>query len=255
MTEPTAGIRRALSSAELDTLDSAMAATTSTAELVSTLIATLYDQLLTGTGRSFADYSRAQQLRPGDFAIPTRQWEVIASMACAHAQRWGAGVTIAMDLISLLPATYSDPDAPGPSHLQADDDERISELQLTRSARTVITGCEDYLRVMAGYYGANARCYRDAARSWHHQLVGLLAGAFGSPTRITADGPLSLHAAAPALHYGVIFHGVARRCLSPGCDARIADDGTVSGHAVADHEHQPSYPLGAPQPGTWSMHS
>jgi hypothetical protein len=43
-----------------------------------------------------------------------------------------------------------------------------------------------------------------------------------------------------------------------GCKATIRDDGTVhqpNEPTTDDHEHLPSYPVGAPQPGNWSLHS
>jgi hypothetical protein len=57
----------------------------------------------------------------------------------------------------------------------------------------------------------------------------------------------------------VIFHEARRVCTVAGCPAVIGDDGTASATpsrtVVAEHEHQPSYPLGSTQPGDWSAHT
>ena len=88
----------------------------------------------------------------------------------------------------------------------------------------------------------------------------------GAETSVQRDGPFSLYVTTSSgLVYGVIFHGEPRRCITtPGCTA-VADDDPHDPatlvwrpgptDAVLPHEHQPSYPAGAPQPGTWTAHS
>ena len=84
---------------------------------------------------------------------------------------------------------------------------------------------------------------------------------FGADTRVHRDGDLSLLVTTGSgFTYGLIFHGATRRCTAgDGCTATIADDGTAhppwSTAVIADHVHQPSFPLDAPRPGSWSMHS
>ncbi len=60
--------------------------------------------------------------------------------------------------------------------------------------------------------------------------------------------------------YGIIFHRVRRCCTHPGCAALIHSDGSTSTYQHDDRaclrgKHIPSYPLDAPAPGTWSVHS
>jgi hypothetical protein len=82
----------------------------------------------------------------------------------------------------------------------------------------------------------------------------------GADTRVHRDGDLVLVHTGSGLTYGQIFHGATRHCTAgDGCTATIAEDGTA--HAlyatavIAEHQHQPSFPLDAPRPGSWSFHS
>jgi hypothetical protein len=92
-------------------------------------------------------------------------------------------------------------------------------------------------------------------------LSRLLSLGFGADTRVHRDGTLNLLVnTGSGFTYGLIFHGVTRRCTAgDGCTAAIADDGTAhtlrSTAVLAGHVHQPSFPLDAPRPGSWSLHS
>jgi hypothetical protein len=82
----------------------------------------------------------------------------------------------------------------------------------------------------------------------------------GAETFVTAEGCLSLLiTTSSGLVWAVIFHRDRRVCTVAACPAVIDDDGTVSAiparPVVAEHEHQPSYPLDAAPPGEWSAHS
>jgi hypothetical protein len=75
------------------------------------------------------------------------------------------------------------------------------------------------------------------------------------------DGDLSLlvHTSG-GYTFAVIFHGDARHCTAgDGGTALIADDGTAHApyatSAVADHDHEPSFGLETPRPGSWGVHS
>jgi hypothetical protein len=79
-------------------------------------------------------------------------------------------------------------------------------------------------------------------------------------THVACDGALSLYVSTGSgLVFGLIFHGAHRHCTAKDCHTMIRDDGTCypshTDAPVLDHEHTPSYPLDAPQPGTWSFHS
>jgi hypothetical protein len=84
--------------------------------------------------------------------------------------------------------------------------------------------------------------------------------AFGATTQITRDGPLSLLITSTGHTYALIFHPDPRVCTNRGCGAVIDDNGNAhpprTGTAPCpDDQHHPAYPLDAPQPGTWSLHS
>jgi hypothetical protein len=83
----------------------------------------------------------------------------------------------------------------------------------------------------------------------------------GADTRVSKDGKLSLLVrSGSGLVYAIIFHPDQRRCTRPGCPAVINDDGRAWTYRpelprCPDDRHEPSYPVDAPAPGTWSFHS
>ncbi|WP_344515768.1 hypothetical protein [Dactylosporangium maewongense] len=165
-----------------------------------------------------------------------------------------------------MPSTYNDPDIAAPDLTVRDYRPDRYRIDVTRQAADEITACEQHLQTLADAYGTDSDRYRSALASWHRHLAGLFSTSRGAETSVQRDGPLSLYVTASSgFVYGVIFHGEQRRCTAPGCPA-VADDDpqhptaviwrpAPTAASVLDHEHQPSYPAGAPQPGIWSAHS
>jgi hypothetical protein len=127
-------------------------------------------------------------------------------------------------------------------------------------ATDVIAACDRRLEALGAYFGRESPEYRAALATWHHQLSRLFSMSMGADTHISRDGDLSLLVrTGSGLVFGIIFHGVGRRCTTDGCTVTIRDDGTAypaySGAPALDHRHTPSYPLDAPRPGEWSFHS
>jgi len=77
----------------------------------------------------------------------------------------------------------------------------------------------------------------------------------GDNTHISRDDALSLSVRTGCGNtYGVTFRGYSRRCAAAeDCTAVITDAGVAAGphpwSVVADHQHVPSFPIGAPRPG------
>jgi hypothetical protein len=260
MTEPTGGpLRRILTDTELATLYAAIDAAGDTAALVTAVITGVYTILLDGTGQAWNSHGPADPVDPTAHAIPATQWHAIAEAATRRAEAWGSAAHIGLDLANLMPSTYDDPDLPAPLRSRTDHRPDHYDLRLHRTAIEVIAACETHLAALSEHYGADSRIAQDAERSWHHALAGLLGPGAGTPRHISGDGPLSLYISSPAFDYGIVFHGARRHCLTDGCYAVLTDDGSASPSfpegPMLEHRHAPSYPIGAPQPGTWSMHS
>ncbi|GAA1577226.1 hypothetical protein GCM10009827_118830 [Dactylosporangium maewongense] len=182
----------------------------------------------------------------------------------AHA--FGTAVGVGQSLSKVMPSTYNDPDIAAPDLTVRDYRPDRYRIDVTRQAADEITACEQHLQTLADAYGTDSDRYRSALASWHRHLAGLFSTSRGAETSVQRDGPLSLYVTASSgFVYGVIFHGEQRRCTAPGCPA-VADDDpqhptaviwrpAPTAASVLDHEHQPSYPAGAPQPGIWSAHS
>ena len=251
-------VKRPLTADEISTILAGIPCATSTAELLDGTVRDLYTALLTGTGTQLADFNTEQQLRPGDYAIPTVQWNAIATALSNRAQEWGTSLQLSLDLVNVMPATYDDPDMPAPVVTTVDFRPGLHDLHITRDAVDLITAAETHLRDLGHYYGHQSPTYLTALASWHRHLAGLFSMRLGADTRIIRDGSRSLFVTtASGYIYGILFRGEPRRCTVNGCRATIRDDGTsyppCSG--VDEHDHQPSYPLGAPQPGEWTAHS
>ena len=157
-----------------------------------------------------------------------------------------------------MPADYDDPSvavtAPPP------DDQRPYEyvLTVTREATDVIAAASARCAELAHAYGADSPERLDAVTSWEQQVSRLFAMSLGTAARVMRDSDLSLLVVTSSgFTYGIIFHPARRHCTVPGCTALIASDGSARAHGAAcpDGQHQPSYPLTAPEPGTWSFHS
>lgn len=131
------------------------------------------------------------------------------------------------------------------------------DFTLTREALDVITACNNRVIELGQFYGDKSPQYRDAAVSLLRQMVSLFGQPWQAQTRVMKDGPLSLIVNS-GITFGIIWHEVQRRCANDGCRAVINDDGTawtyMPDFPMCDN-HELSFPLDAPHPGTWSFHS
>ena len=254
-------VQRALTSAELTSIAAAINAASSGPEIVSAVVAEVFTVLLETLGESLGDYGPDRRLAPGSFAIPASQWMAIAEMATARAARFGGRMSISLDLVNVMPATYDDPSAPVPGVPPADQRPYEHALLVSREASDVIAAASQRCADLASFFGSDSREYREAAGSWQRQLSQVFSMEFGSQTQVSRDGDLSLVVrTASGLVYGIFFHRTPRRCARDGCSVLIDDNGTVratwaDAPACPDGQHVLSYPLDAPHPGTWSFHS
>lgn len=114
-------------------------------------------------------------------------------------------------------------------------------------------------------YGQQSKEYTEAVESLLNVTFGLLTGFDGM--RVMPDtADLSMFVDTGSFVFGIIWHPTRRHCTNEGCHAVINDDGrawTYSGNGPMCQGptlpegslHEPSYPLWAPAPGTWSTHS
>jgi hypothetical protein len=258
-TNPTYRVRRALTEHEIGVIVAGIEQASNSAELLGGALRNILNPLLADVGQSIDDFNAEHRLRPSDYAIPSIQWATLAEAITGRAAEWGAGVQVGLELINLGPSTYDDQHVPAPAIAIPDRRPSVHLLRITREAVDVIDACTRHIAGLGSSYGRASDIYREALTSWHHCLPSLFTMNFGADTHISADGDLSLFVScASGFVYGVIFHGQRRRCTVTGCRATIRDDGTVdqpNEPTTDDHEHQPSYPIGVPQPGNWSLHS
>jgi hypothetical protein len=254
------GVKRPLTDTELHTLFTAATNASNTNELVHAAIVGLFNTLLADEGKTIADFSPQHRLDPRQYAIPTTQWQAIMTAISDRAAEWGTGPELSLTLIDKMPATYEDPNVPAPALIRIDRRPHTHTLDVTREATDVIAACDAHIQTLGTFYGRDTGIYQDALASWHFQLSHLFSMATGAHTKVSRDDDLSLFVStASGLVFGLIFHGDHRHCTNPACRALINDDGTASPFTsatpVLEHEHTPSYPIGAPRPGTWSFHS
>lgn len=265
MSAPTVRYRvgRALTFDEMHMIVGNARRAATTGQLVLGIVADLYNALLGDEHRSIADLDVSRPLRPSEYAIPTSQWEAIMREAIGRAAEWGTSVDVGLELINVKPDTYDDPQATAPPADTTDRRPTMLALHITREAVDTIAGVNQYLRRLATVYGPDSEVYRTAVDSWSQQLTLLFNLGMGDTITVHRDGwpdSLSLVAdTASGVAFGIIFHHQRRHCTIAGCQAGIGDDGTVRDldeHTpLADHQHRPSYPLGAPAPGEWLAHS
>jgi hypothetical protein len=220
----------------------------------------LFTILLADQGKTLADFSPDHRLEPSRYAIPTVQWTALTSAMTDRAAQWGTAAELALQLVTIMPATYDDSDVATPVVPRIDHRPHVHTLTVTREAIDAIAAAAAHIHALGQFYGRDSRVYLDALETWHVHLSNLFALGFGADTRVSRDGDLSLFVhTASGIVYAIIFHGQHRRCTHPACGALIADDGTASAFTststALDHGHTPSYPLSAPHPGTWSFHS
>jgi hypothetical protein len=254
-------VRRPLTDTEMTTVRTAVTAATSPPEILVTIVTTVFTALLEPLEETLADYGPSRPLDPRAFAIPQTQWEAISEACLARADAVGGRMTLVMELINMMPASYNDPAVTTATAPVADQRPYEHVLTVSREATDVIAAASRRCGELARYFGEDSRQHREALGSWQAQLSRLFGMAFGAVTSVSRDGDLSLLVGTQSgLVYGIIFHTEHRGCTADGCHAVINDDGTtwtyLPGDPVcADSQHTPSYPLDAPNPGTWSFHS
>ncbi|GAA0908154.1 hypothetical protein [Virgisporangium aurantiacum] len=254
-------VRRALTEAELTAIIGRIDAADSTAGLLAAVVRSVYNTLLAERGLTLTTLPDGHKIDPRQFHIPTSQWQAIAGAVTDRAAAWGTGPELAMELVNVLPSSYDDPAAPVPDTPRTDRRPDLLHLHISRDAVDVIAAATRHVQALAAHYGPASAEHLTASISWLAALSRLLSLGFGADTRVHRDGHLSLLATTGSgFTYGLIFHDATRRCIAgDGCAATIADDGTAhapwSTAVIADHIHQPSFPLDAPRPGSWSMHS
>jgi hypothetical protein len=185
-------VRRALSEAEMTSVTAAIDAAASAAGFVAAVVQALFGALLAPLGETLDGYGPDRKLDPRDFAIPEQQWAAITEACLSRADAFGARVTIAMDLLNVLPATYDDPSAVVPPRPVVDHRPYEHVLTVSREAADVITACTQRCDALARYFGEDSPQHRDAARSWQRNLALLFSTDFGARTHVTRDGDLSL---------------------------------------------------------------
>jgi hypothetical protein len=261
MTATSSGyrVKRPLTNDEVARVADAVNGATTSAELITAAVRTIFTALLSDTGARWEDFNPQHRLNPTDYAIPKSQLDALLGVIASRADEWGTSVQLALDLINVLPSWYDDPAIPAPVIPTPDRRPHLHDIHISRDAIDVIADCERHLASLGAYYGQDSDAYRTALAGWHHNLAGLFTMRLGADTRVTVDGQLSLFVTTSSGYvYAIIWHGTRRRCTIAGCHATISDDGAVHPAATANspqHDHTPSYPLDAPQPGEWTAHS
>jgi len=234
--------RRALTETELTAIIARIDAAESTGDLLAAVISSVYDTLLADIGLTLTTLPNGHQLDPRQFHIPTSQWHAITGAVMDRAAAWGTGPELAMELINVLPSSYDDPAAPVPDTPRTDRRPDLLHLCISRDAVDVIAAASQHVQALATHYGPGSPEHLKASSSWLAALSGLLSMSLGADTRVHRDGPLSLLVnTGSGFTYGLIFHGATHARWSTA--------------VLADHIHQPSFPLDAPRPGSWSFHS
>ncbi len=262
MTATSSGyrVKRPLTAAEfelvLDTIDRA----TNSADLIASSVRVTFTALLSDVGERLEDFSPQHRLNPDEYAIPQTQRDAVMTAITNRADEWGTATQLALDLINKMPAGYDDPAVPAPIIALHDRRPYVHNIRISREAVDVVAACETHLANLADHYGSTSHIYRHALASWHRNLTMLFSMGLGADTRVTADGTRSLFVVTGSGYvYAIIWHPARRRCTVDDCTATIHDDGTTdqsqTGDQAAEHEHRPSYPIGAPQPGEWVAHS
>jgi hypothetical protein len=138
-----------------------------------------------------------------------------------------------------------------------------SAIQWAKDAREEWEKMTDHVVHLASHYGPHHRYTVEAALSLVRMASHLVAW---GDVRVFRDSNLSLLCnqvttdGQTGLVFGLIFHPQRRTCTRQGCQAVINDDGSAwtyrpDHNTCQDGRHDPSHPLDAPAPGTWSFHS
>ena len=271
MTTPTpenAGgrVRRPLTAAELDFLRWRIDGSDNGRTLLQSVVVAVFDALLSGLGETYSDYGPDRRLDPRQFAIPQSQWTAIATAVTERARAWGCAIEVGMELVNTMPSAYDDPSIDAPDLSPGDGRPHMLRVDVTREAADEIAACEARVQALAGTYGSSSAQYRNAADTWRRHLAAVFSTHSGARSVVRRDGPLSFHVSTEGgFVFGIVFYGERRTCIIDGCHALVdpptdAEDGArwrppFPDAVVLDHDHVPSYPFDAPQPGTWSTHS
>lgn len=138
---------------------------------------------------------------------------------------------------------------------------------VSEDAQEAIAAASNRVASIGEYFGFSSAQYIEAARTWQHALSNLFGRPWADQVRVFRDGPAgSVNLLVTGgMTLGIIFHQATRHCTNEGCSARIQDDGTVWTFNTGDRvcaspndgspRHNLSWPLDAPNPGSWSTHS
>jgi hypothetical protein len=253
-------VRQALSPGELTATLDAIQAARDTKQILTAAFEGVFTALLNTVSESLADYGPGRRLDVGQYAIPATQWASIAEACQQRADAFGTRAEVALALADIMPASYDDP-AIGVTDRPAIDHRPYEHmLSVSREATDEIAAASTRCDQLGAYFGVESPRYLDAVRTWQRGISTVFSMAFGATTQITRDGPLSLLITSTGHTYALIFHPDPRVCTNRGCGAVIDDNGNAhpprTGTAPCpDGQHHPAYPLDAPQPGTWSLHS
>jgi hypothetical protein len=207
---------RALTPAELHVVFAAVTRADNPAELLAAAVRGVLDPLLADAGTTLDTLPEGTRIDPGDYAIPATQWQAIAQAVTDRAAAWGAGPTLALELVNLMPSTYPDPTVAAPPVGHIDHRPATHQMEVTREATDVIAACEAHLRALGDFFGWRSQPYLAALTSWHHELARLFSMALGAHSRIVKDGERSLLVfTGCGIVFGVTFHGARRR--AGGC--------------------------------------
>jgi hypothetical protein len=258
---PAYRVRRALSPTELTAILDAAQTANDTKQLLTAVFEGVFTPLLTTVGESLTDYGPGHKLDVCEYAIPAAQWAAIADACQQRADAFGTRADVALALADLMPASYEDPTITVAARPAIDHRPYEHMLSVSREACDEIAAASTRCDQLGAFFGVDSAQYLTAVRSWQRGICAVFGMTFGATTRISREGPLSLRIHPSSGYvYALIFHPQARVCTNPGCGAVIDDDGhahppRTGATPCAPGQHHPSYPLQAPQPGTWSLHS
>lgn len=253
-------VRRALSRSELTEALDAVQAAGSTKEILAAVVQGVFGPLLKTVEESLADYGPDRTLDPDAFAIPATQWAAIADACHARADAVGVRAEMAIALAELMPVGYDDPTVT--VALRPTIDHRPPEhvLTVSREATDEITAASKRCEQLGAYFGAGSPQHLNAVHTWQRGITEVFSMGFGAATTITRQSPMSLLITSSSGYvYALVFHPDPRVCTNPGCGAAIDDNGNPhtpgTGTTPCSDGHRPSYPLDAPHPGIWQLHS
>lgn len=134
------------------------------------------------------------------------------------------------------------------------------KMVVTPEAQTTLANMAERIGRLGTYYGLRSDEYMDTMASYGRVMDHLFGHPMSHDIRVMRDSDMSLFVNAGYIVFGVIWNGKRRRCTRFDCGAQVNDDGSVwtydkDRYPILDHDHDLSYPLDAPQPGTWSFHS